>query len=191
MITAIDKHTALVLIDFQKGVLKMDTVHPIREVVDKAALLVAAFRKAGLPIVVVNVVPTGAAWLKSRKDMQSPAGATAPAADFADIVEDINSQPGDIFITKKTWSAFYNTPMHDELQKRQVTGIVMAGVSTSAGVEGTARAASELGYNISFATDAMTDRVAEAHQNSINIIFPRLGERGTSAEIIEKLNSRV
>jgi len=47
--------------------------------------------------------------------------------------------------------------LNDELKKRNVTGIVIAGISTSIGVEGTARAASILGYNISFATDAMTD----------------------------------
>lgn len=194
MITAIDKNTALVLIDLQKGVLKRETVHPIKEVLNKSALLVEAFRKAGLPIVVVNVKPAGAAWLKSRKDsnvVQNAASAAAPTADFADIVEEIKAQPTDIFVTKKTWSAFYDTPLHDELQKRNITGIVLGGISTSAGVEGTARSASELGYNISFATDAMTDSNPEAHQNSVRNIFPRLGEQGTSSDIIEKLLSRV
>jgi nicotinamidase-related amidase len=36
----------------------------------------------------------------------------------------------------------------------------LVGVSASIGVEETARAASELSYNIAFATDAITDRVA-------------------------------
>ena len=97
----------------------------------------------------------------------------------------------DIFVTKRTWNAFYNTPLHEELKKRNITGIVLAGIATSIGVEGTARAAHELGYNISFATDAMTDRMAEAHKHSMQIIFPRIGELGTAADIIEKLNSRV
>jgi nicotinamidase-related amidase len=56
-------------------------------------------------------------------------------------------------------------------------------------VEGTARAASELGYNITFATDAMTDREEEAHQRSIKYIFPRMGETGTTKEIINILQS--
>ncbi|MEO6522636.1 MAG: hypothetical protein ABIN91_13210 [Mucilaginibacter sp.] len=37
-------------------------------------------------------------------------------------------------------------------------------MSTSAGVEGTARPAAERDYNITFATDAMTDRKLEAQQ---------------------------
>jgi nicotinamidase-related amidase len=64
---------------------------------------------------------------------------------------------------------------------------VLAGISTSIGVEGTARAASELGYNISFALDAMTDRVKEAHERSIQFIFPRIGETGTTADIVAML----
>lgn len=188
MITALDKNTALVLIDLQKGIVKMDVAHPISGVLEKSVLLLEAFHKVSLPVVVVNVI-LGGAWLKSRKEANA-AQSSAPAADFADIVAEVHTQPTDIFVTKHTWNAFYDTALHTELQKRHVTGIVLAGVSTSVGVEGTARSASELGYNVAFATDAMTDRILEAHQHSIQNIFPRLGERGTSAEIIEKLKNR-
>jgi len=191
MITAIDKNTALVLIDLQKGIVKMDVAHPIKNVLDKSAQLVDAFRKAGLPIVVVNVIPAGDA-SHIRKDSGAMRNVAAFATgNFTEIVDEIKTHPADIFITKNTWSAFYNTKLHDELQKRNVTGIVLAGVATSIGVEGTARAANERGYNISFATDAMTDRVLDAYNHSINIIFPRMGEVGTSADIIAKLSNRV
>lgn len=187
MITTLDKNTALVLIDLQKGITGAQLAHPIQSVLEKAAQLVAAFRKADLPIVIVNVNP-GGAWMSARKDVVRPAGSAA--ADFTQIVDEIKTEPDDIFITKQTWSAFYNTDLHDTLQKRGVTGIVIGGVSTSIGVEGTARAASERGYNISFATDAMTDSKPEAHENSIRHIFPRMGEVGTTADVIMKLDSR-
>jgi nicotinamidase-related amidase len=189
MITEIDKNTALILIDLQKGVLAMNPIN-IKDVIEKSIILIDAFRKAGLPVVIVNVNPAGAFWTKSRKDsnaIPNPASFAMATTDFADIIEEIKTQPTDIFVTKKTWNAFYNTTLHEELQKRNITGIVLGGVSTSAGVEGTARAASELGYNISFATDAMTDRNAEAHHNSIQNIFPRLGESGTTLDVIGKL----
>lgn len=199
MITSIDKNTALVLIDLQKGLLKRESAHPVHEILEKASDLVEAFRNEGLPIVAVTVNPLGAPWLKSRKDKQGRTGnmlaqtmlkVALPLTGFLDVVDEIKTQPTDIFITKTTWNAFYNTPMHDELQSRKVTGIVLCGVATSIGVEGTARAASELGYNISFATDAMTDSKAEAHENSIRNIFPRLGETGITNDIIAKLKSR-
>ena len=40
-----------------------------------------------------------------------------------------------------------------------------------------------IGFNVTFAIDAMTDMNAEAHINSLAQIFPRLGETGTSEKI--------
>ncbi|MEO8884542.1 MAG: isochorismatase family protein [Mucilaginibacter sp.] len=187
MVTPIDKNTALVLIDLQKGIFQTPAAHPAEDILKNCAALVAAFRDAGLPIVVVNVVPAGL-WTKTRK-----VAASLPAQypeGWNEIVPEIKTRPNDIFITKPSWGAFNDTPLNDELQKRGVTGIVLAGISTSIGVEGTARQAVLHGYNLTFAIDAMTDRVMEAHNCSINYIFPRIGEVDTTANIIEKLEVR-
>ncbi len=187
MITAIDKNTALVLIDLQNSIVGYPLAHPIAGVLNNAAKLVAAFRKAELPIVIVNVNAAGAAWTKSRKEANQPARPVA-AENATDIVSEIKTDAGDIFITKHTWSGFYETALDDELKKRNVTGIVLGGVATSIGVEGTARAASERAYNLTFALDAMTDMSIDAHENSVKRIFPRIGESGTTEEIIKMLN---
>jgi len=60
-------------------------------------------------------------------------------------------------------------------------------VATSIGVESTARSAYDLGYNIVLVLDAMTDRSAEAHQFSVEKIFPRLGETTTTEEVLKQL----
>jgi nicotinamidase-related amidase len=65
-----------------------------------------------------------------------------------------------------------------------VTQVVIAGVATSAGVESTARHAHELGFNVVLPVDAMTDMSPDAHHNSITRIFPRIGETGTTEEIV-------
>lgn len=196
MITGIDQNTALVLIDLQKGIAKGDTAHPVKEVLAKAAALLAGFRQAKLPVVIVNVNPVGAPWTKTRVESssvpknpvaQTVAKVVMPVIGFTDIVPEIQTQPDDIRITKKNWNAFYDTALHQQLQERVITQIVLGGISTSIGVEGTARAASERGYNIAFATDAMTDRIAAAHEHSIRHIFPRIGELGTVNDIIAKL----
>lgn len=153
MITAIDTNTALVLIDCQKSIVQQPLITPIAGILQNAAKLVAAFREAALPVIIVNVNPAGAAWTKTRKDAVRPQ--STPSPDWLDIAPEIKTQPGDIFITKHTWGAFYETALHEELQKRNVTGIVLGGVSTSIGVEGTARGASERGYNIAFAQPPM------------------------------------
>jgi len=197
MITAIDPHTALILIDLQKGILSAATAHPVSEIIANSARLIAAFKAKALPVVIVNVNPVGSPAMKTRSEQsmlpkdeagQQKALDGMIASGFFDIVPEIQAGPDDIMITKHCWNAFADTPLHELLKTRGITGIVLGGVATSIGVESTARAANEKGYNISFATDAMTDRILEAHQHSQKIIFPRIGESGTTNEIIEVLN---
>ncbi|RKD87739.1 isochorismatase family protein [Mangrovibacterium diazotrophicum] len=189
MITKIDEKTALVLIDLQKGIAK-DTVHPVADVIRNAVKLIDAFRKRSLPVVLVTVNPSGARFLKCRIEggkSISPTGEMALPEDFADLVPEIEPLASDIQIRKRTWNAFFETDLHEQLQKHGVTGIVLGGISTSIGVEGTARAASEFGYNQTFVVDAMSDKILEAHDCTVNYIFPRLGELGTTAEVIQHL----
>ena len=187
MVTTLDKNTALVLIDLQNGIVNFPVVHPIKDVVGNGVKLADAFRKAKLPVVLVNVNPTDSPLSKTRKDANSLA--MAFPEEWYKIVPELNATDNDIHITKNTWNAFTNKDLHKTLQENGVTGIVLAGVSTSIGVEGTARAASEFGYNITFANDAMTDMVESAHNHSLNNVFPRLGEVDTTDAIIAKLEA--
>jgi hypothetical protein len=47
-----------------------------------------------------------------------------------------------------------------------------------------------LGLNVTLAVDAMTDRGADAHRNSVERVFPKLGECGTTEDIIALLPTR-
>ena len=199
MITAIDKNTALVVIDLQDGIVKMKLAHPTAEVVRQSAKLVDAFRKAALPVVLVNVVPFGAPSGKVRTDVpgmpkdeaaQQQARAAMEAAGFFELVPEMGAKQDDIHVTKKTWNAFYDTSLEERLRELEVTNIVLCGIATSIGVEGTARAAYERGFNLSFASDAMTDMAMGAHENSLKVIFPRIGEVGETDSIIEHLQKR-
>ncbi len=174
----------------------MATAHPMEPVIKNAVELVAAFRSKNLPVVIVNVNPLGAKWTQTRVESSTaPKGEEAIAAarvmmeqgGFFDIIPEIVTTEEDIFITKSNWNAFYNTALDESLQKLGITGIVLAGVATSIGVEGTARDASQRGYNLTFAKDAMTDLHLSAHENSLQHIFPRIGEVDDTAAIIKKL----
>jgi len=180
-ITTLDPTTALVLIDLQKGIVSLATAHAVPEILTNARTLADAFRARRLPVVLVNV--TGGA--PGRVEQSRPT--TNRPADWAELVPELGRQPSDLTVTKRTWGAFTNTDLHSQLTKLGVTQIVLAGISTSIGVESTARAAFELGYNVTLAVDAMTDLSADAHANSVTRIFPRLGETGTTREIISLL----
>jgi len=83
---------------------------------------------------------------------------------------------------------FTNTGLEAYLREVGATQVVIAGVATSIGVESTARQAYELGFNVTLAVDAMTDRNADAHANSVTRIFPRLERFGTTREILDLLD---
>jgi nicotinamidase-related amidase len=182
-LTALDPITALIVIDLQKGIVTMPTAHPAANVIARAADLARAFRRHKLPVVLVNV--TGGA---PGRVQQSRSTAERPT-DWAELVPELDRQQSDHTVTKRTWGAFTNTGLRELLDKLGVTQVVIAGISTSAGVESTARFAHELGFNVTLAVDAMTDTNSDAHTNSITRIFPRLGETGTAAEIIALLES--
>jgi nicotinamidase-related amidase len=105
------------------------------------------------------------------------------------LIPELNQQPSDHTVTKFTRGAFTNTDLDEYLKGEGVTQVVVTGVATGSGVESTARQAHELGYNVTLATDAMTDMNAEVHENSVTRIFPGMAETGTTKEILDLLAS--
>jgi len=180
-LTMLDKNTALIVVDLQKGIVSLPTAHPMDGVVKNASDLADVFRQRGLPVILVNV--DGGA--PGRTD-QAPRMRDFPS-DWTELVAELKQQPSDHTVTKRTWGAFTNTDLEAYLKQLGVTQVVIVGVSTSAGVESTARHAHENGFNVTLAIDAMTDTNADAHINSITRIFPRLGETGSTREIISLL----
>jgi nicotinamidase-related amidase len=183
-LTTIDPKTALVVIDLQKGLAATPTAHPFDDIVRQSANLATAFRRHGLPVVLVNVA--GVAPGRTDAGSFRPDGFTPPP-DWTELVDELRPQPGDYRVTKTRVGAFHGTTLDAHLRDLGVTQVVVTGVATTMGVEGTARAAHEHGYHVVLATDAMTDRDADAHHNSITGIFPRLGETATTAEILDML----
>lgn len=182
-LTTLDPKTALIVIDIQKGIVQLPCAYPMAGVIDRVVEITQAFRKHNAPVVLVNVA--GAA--PGRNEQPKRMGDLP--ADWAELIPQLDVQASDHLVTKRTWGAFMHTDLHEHLQKLEVTQVVIVGVATSIGVESTARQASELGYNVTVATDALNDLNAEAHTNSVARIFPRLGETGSTAEVIALLAS--
>jgi nicotinamidase-related amidase len=187
-LTTLDQTTALVLIDLQNGIVGHATA-PLSgaEVLANGVKLAEGFRAAGAPVVLVRVsfAPDFSDALPGRTEHQGFGG--IPPEGWDVIVDELSGHPGDIRVTKHNWGAFHGTDLDVQLRRRGVTQIVLGGISTSIGVESTARAAYEHGYHVTVATDAVTDTDAEAHGNSVDRIFPRLGETGSTGEILELL----
>jgi nicotinamidase-related amidase len=180
-LSTLDPTPALVVIDLQKGIV----ADPIAHVVPGAAALAKAFRERGLPVVLVSVTASAPGRTEANHG-----GARAFAPGWADIVDELNQQPGDHLITKRRRSAFHDTGLDTLLRDLGVTQVVLAGVSSSSGVESTARHAYDYGYHVVFATDAIADPDPDLHRHCIERVYPKIGETTASAEILNFLARR-
>lgn len=179
-LTQLDAHPALVVIDLQKGIVSQSMVPPAGEILGRAARLAAAFRAKNLPVVLVNVAGRS----PSRTENKA---AFNPAGDWHVLAPELNVQPTDILVTKYNVGAFYGTGLDRELRRRGVTQVFLCGISTSSGVEATARNAYDRGYNVVSITDAMTETNPEAHEHAIRVQLPKISEVASVDEVLARL----
>ncbi|WIV56195.1 cysteine hydrolase family protein [Amycolatopsis nalaikhensis] len=180
-ITTIDRRTALIVVDLQKGIVALPQAHPVADVLGRTADLLAEFRRRDLPVVLVNVTggPAG------RNDL----GASFPAvpAEWSELAPELGATQGDHLVTKQSRSAFTKTGLAEWLREREVTQVVVTGISTSSGVESTVRDAHEQGFHVTVPVDAVTDGDAAAHDHTLAKIFPRIAETGVAKDVLTAL----
>src|SRR5258707_4829570 len=111
-LTKLDTHAALIVIDLQKGITALPTVHPMKEIIGHTAALAGAFRERGLPVVLVNV--TAAA--PGRTDV-GPRNLSFPP-DWTELVPELEQQSGDYLISKQRVGAFIGTQLDEILRRR-------------------------------------------------------------------------
>lgn len=183
-LTMLDSQTALIVVDLQQGIIGSQLIHSIAEVIDRSVSLSAAFRRNELPVALVNVAGGAPGRTEQpRRHQTFPEG-------WTDLIPELDPQPNDILVTKRTWGAFASTDLETRLKQKGITQVVITGVATGTGVESTARQAYEAGFNVTLAIDAMTDMRPEAHEYSIRHVFPRLGETGSTQDVLDLLAKR-
>lgn len=185
-------HTAIIVIDLQKGIAATPggAPHPKSQVIANCARLLSAAREACAQPVLVHVggSPNGADRLHTLTDQAWRSAGPLPP-DWSELIPELDRQPGDVVVLKRQWGAFYGTDLDLQLRRRGLTAIILCGIATEAGVESTARDAYERGFELVFAADAMTGLSVESHSNSVERIFPRLGRVRSTEEILAALRA--
>jgi nicotinamidase-related amidase len=175
--------TALVLIDLQRGIVAMPLApRSGDEVVTAARALAGRARAAGAQVILVHV-----GWSKDGGD-RPPANVDQPQPGplpegFSDFVEGLGKAADDLVVLKRQWGAFTGTDLDLQLRRRGITTLVLAGIATNFGVESTARAAWELGYDVVVAEDVCTSRSADLHAFAVQNILPRIARLRSAADI--------
>ncbi len=107
-----------------------------------------------------------------------------------DIVPSLAPLPGEIVIDKPGKGAFYATYLGDILRGRNITHLVVAGVTTEVCVQSTMREANDRGYNCLLIEDATESYFPEFKLATIAMIRAQgaiIGWTATSAQLSEAL----
>jgi nicotinamidase-related amidase len=181
------RSTAIVLIDLQhSNVARQLAPHAAADVVARSVRAADALRAAGGTVVFVRVDVAQLLSLPADAPLR-PRDAPAPPPQASDLVAECNVQASDVIVTKRQWGAFYGTDLEQQLRRRGIRTIALTGIATNFGVESTARAAFDQGYELIFIEDAMSGLTGDMHTFSVEQAFPRMGFVRSTEEFVGAL----
>jgi nicotinamidase-related amidase len=179
--------TAFISIDMQNGVASHDSVpNSAAEVIERVGRIVDAARAGGGLVIYVRTsfLPDESDALHPKMDVARPAKPVRPEG-WDQLVPEMQPLPTEPVVVKRSFDAFYGSDLDLQLRRHGIDTIVIAGISTNFGVEGTARTAYNHGFDVVFAEDAMGTGKVEAHEGSLKNVFPYIGRVRTVAEIVD------
>jgi nicotinamidase-related amidase len=100
-----------------------------------------------------------------------------------EIIADLKPQPQDIVFQKRRPDAFVGTDFDLMLRSNGIKTIVISGVATEGGVEGTARSARNLGYDVVIVKDCVGSRNQDLHEMALKLMEGSFFDVTTAVEI--------
>src|SRR5512143_2526616 len=102
-----------------------------------------------------------------------------------EIVAELRPEPSDIVFQKRRPDGFVGTDFDLMLRSNGVRTIVIGGVATEGGVEGTARSARNLGYEVVVLKDGVGSRSRELHELALKLMEQTHFDLAAASEIAE------
>jgi nicotinamidase-related amidase len=190
--------TALVVFDMQKGQLDVPWRKQFLEeqdLVAKCAELIATAHAVGVDVIYVQNVRQENG--RDQPDVttdellagpdSAPMTNTIPPEQRWDTLDALKPQHGDFTVGKIRWGAFPYTILDSLLRTNHKDTVIMCGVRTQVGIEGSCRDGRELGYNMIAARDACGGCPQEMHDYLMDNIFPMFSRVRSVAQIAEML----
>lgn len=198
--TKIDlKKTALLVVDMQNDLVKvkegpggeLSQMIESNQVVENIAKVVAAARKAGMPIAFIahigredgaDMVPTITdVMLEGTAQKWSGCVEGTPGADF---VDELRPMPGDYVVKKRKGNAFYASDLELLLRNRGVDTVIITGVVTNGCIQATVRGARERDFHVIVLSNCCAASSQELHDYPMKNAFPNSGRVRTSDEMV-------
>jgi nicotinamidase-related amidase len=102
-----------------------------------------------------------------------------------EIVAELKPQPQDVVFQKRRPDGFVGTDFDLVLRSKGIKTILIGGVATEGGVEGTARTARNLGYDMVIVKDCVGSRSRELHELALKLMEQTHFDIATATEIAE------
>jgi nicotinamidase-related amidase len=184
------EHAVLLVMDFQPGI--VERVADAEALLDRVAGAIATARARGMAVGYVRVAfddadydavpPTNKIFARLAEGRVNHVDSPATA-----VHDRLAPEPGDIVVRKTRVGAFSTTDLDEQLRKRGISTVVLAGISTSGVVLSTVRDAADRDYRIIVLADGCADFDAEVHDVLLGKVFPRQADVVTVAELDDLL----
>jgi nicotinamidase-related amidase len=93
-------------------------------------------------------------------------------------------------VTKRRVGAFSTTDLETILRSKNITKLVLLGISTSGVVLSTVRWAADMDYSLAIVSDACADRDPEVHRVLMDKVFPWQATIVTSREFLKTIGAK-
>ena len=177
---------ALVVVDFVNGFIDPEVFGGgnYLEAAKASVPVVAAFRKAGLPVVFTRVVyaadgSDAGVWCEKVPRLRE----LVEDNPMSHVVDFLRPEPGDIIIRKLQASAFFETPLASNLRARGVDSVVVVGATTSGCVRATVVDAMSLNFRPVVIPDCVGDRAMAPHEANLFDMQQKYADMVPSSEI--------
>ncbi|MGH2518132.1 MAG: cysteine hydrolase family protein [Ktedonobacterales bacterium] len=184
------QHTALLIMDYQTGIVSsVEARYP--HLLNRAAAVLAAARAATVPVIYVvvrfrdgypEVSPRNRAFSGIRAS-----GRMLEGTPGAEIHPRVAPLPGEPVVVKRRVGAFSTTDLATLLRARDATTLVLLGIATSGVVLSTVRWAADMDYELVVVEDCCADGDDEVHRVLTQKVFPRQASVAQSGDVIGAL----
>ena len=188
------KHSALLIWDMEYAI--GPNAFNYKEILANLKSLSARAREFGVPV--LYSVQTGFDLIKEEAPVwvrvrMKRAKASDPSQLLKEkenphdreIVEELKPEAKDIVFQKRRPDGFVGTDLDLILRSNGVRTILIGGVATEGGIEGTARTARNLGYDIVVLKDCVGSRNRELHELALKLMDQTHFDISTAGEITE------
>ena len=184
------EHAVLLVMDFQRGI--VGRVADAEALLDRLAGAIATARARWMAVGYVRVAfedadydavpPTNKIFARLAEGRVNHVDSPTTA-----VHDRLAPEPGDIVVRKTRVGAFSTTDLDEQLRKRGISTVVLAGISTSGVVLSTVRDAADRDYRIIVLADGCADFDAEVHEVLLGKVFPRQADVVTVVELDDLL----